>query len=111
VNGGGEQTQAATTYEASATGDDYGREDSMPVSRARSNRRRRSAQERQAQPELYAGAVSRPGRSGWPTTSCAACPSTRSLINALSHTGGMLVADQLELMFGIKPREFLKIVL
>lgn len=31
--------------------------------------------------------------------------------NALSHVGGMLVADQLELMFGIKPREFMKIVL
>lgn len=31
--------------------------------------------------------------------------------NSLTHTGGMLVADQLELMLGIKPREFLKIVL
>jgi Ran GTPase-activating protein (RanGAP) involved in mRNA processing and transport len=31
--------------------------------------------------------------------------------NALNHIGGTLVSDQLELMFGIKPREFLKIVL
>jgi Ran GTPase-activating protein (RanGAP) involved in mRNA processing and transport len=31
--------------------------------------------------------------------------------NSLGHNGGMLIADQLELMFGIKPREFLKIVL
>lgn len=31
--------------------------------------------------------------------------------NALNHAGGTLVVDQLELMFGIKPREFLKIVL
>lgn len=31
--------------------------------------------------------------------------------NALGHTGGMLISDQLELMYGIKPREFLKIVL
>ena len=31
--------------------------------------------------------------------------------NALNHIGGMLVADQIELMYGIKPRDFLKIVL
>ena len=31
--------------------------------------------------------------------------------NSLGHTGGMLVGDQIEYMFGIKPREFLKLVL
>ncbi len=31
--------------------------------------------------------------------------------NALSHVGGLLVSDQLELSYGIKPRDFLKIVL
>lgn len=31
--------------------------------------------------------------------------------NALSHKGGDILTDQLELMYGIKPREFLKIVL